>query len=345
MHDFKTSLFACCSLGLLLNMWSCKVERTNSGTISLSPVNGIYIDSVKTQSSDRTYAICIYDKAGLRVEPTQKRYTSEGKDNYLETIRYGEMVEYLGETQEVEKERTIYMKVRLQDDQEGWAFEYAFEKDADRGAMIKASPLYRRPDLMTLRDDTLKPGEIVAVIQRQGDWLQVSGRNKGKKGWIQVRDNVSLREKDVYIALLFHKAKEAPESVRSEKLSNVLEDQQASGSLLKYLVEQALSDFQTLHPDTLEAVTQKIAPKPVRQAQKTATKELEITETQVELRAMPDLASGSLVGTLDEGTVCQILQQGQKDRVGNREDYWYEIEHKGQAGWVFGSQTSLKEIY
>ncbi len=323
------------------------MERTNGSAMGLNPVNGIYIDSIKVETPGKIYAICIYDKAGLRVEPSQKRYTSEGKENYLETVRYGEMVEFLGEVQEVEKERTVYMKVRLQDQKEGWAFEYAFEKDAQRGAMIKASPLYRRPDLMTLRDDTLKPGEIVAVIQRQGDWLQVSGRNKGKKGWIQVRDNVSLREKDVYIALLFHKANESPDAIRAERLSNVLEDQQAAGSLLRELVQETLENYRQTHPDIPLTDEEPVEPEIGLHKRETATplivSQLEITDTIVDLHALPVTRPDQILGQLNEGAVCQILQQGQREKVGEAEDYWYEIEHQGQAGWVFGSQTSLRQ--
>jgi SH3-like domain-containing protein len=357
MRKFQSSLIACCSLGLLVSLWSCQVDKPNATSIGLRPVNGIYVDTVQAPDANASYAICIYDKAGLRKEPTQRRYNSEGKENYMETIRYGEIVEYLGETEIVERERTTYIKVRLQDDQEGWAFEYAFEQNAQRGAMIQSSPLYRRPDLMTLRDDTLKPGEIVAVIQRQGDWLQVSGRNKGKKGWIQVRDNVSLREKDVYIALLYHKAKEPPESTRVERLSNVLDDPQASGSLLKGLVEQNLTVLKEKQAkekeeseNTAKAEESVMHQKPNEGGEKneltdaSAQEKLQITAPEVSIHSSPEEAENpaSVLGVLVQGSVCNVLQQGERTTFGNADDYWYQVEHQGKEGWVFGSQTSLR---
>ena len=354
MRKFQSSLIACCSLGLLFSFWSCQVDKPNGTPIGLRPVNGIYVDTLQASAADTSYAICIYDKAGLRKEPTTRRYTSEGKENYLETIRYGEIVEYLGETKVVERERTTYIRVRLQDDQEGWTFEYAFEQNAQRGTMIQSSPLYRRPDLMTLRDDTLKPGEIVAVIQRQGDWLHVSGRNKGKKGWIQVRDNVSLREKDVYIALLYHKAKESPEAVRIERLSNVLNDPQASGSLLKDLVEQNLNLVKEKEAKEKEEAdnTAKAEESVLNQqkheknelAQEAASEKLQITAPEVSIHSSPEEAENpeSVLGILVQGSVCNVLQQGKRTTFGNADDYWYQVEHQGQEGWVFGSQTSLR---
>lgn len=189
----------------------------------------------------QSIAICVWSEAGLREEAGRKKLTKDGKNNYLVTIIYGERVEMLGEEQEVEGRN--YMKVRLQDAQEGWVHDYLFEKNAQRAAMTDDAEIYRRPDFMTLRDDQFKRGEIVAVIEKQGDWIHVSGREKKKKGWIKQGNNMSMATRDVEVALRYYMAMEdnSP-SGRRDKLIVISEDTSLEGSILMGLVDEALLD-------------------------------------------------------------------------------------------------------
>ncbi|MEL6649847.1 MAG: SH3 domain-containing protein, partial [Bacteroidota bacterium] len=216
--------------------------------------------------------------------------------------------------------------------------------------MIKPSPLYRRPDLMTLRNDTLKAGEIVAVIERQGDWLHVSGRNKDKKGWIQVGNNVSLREKDVYIALLWYKARTSKRRLRPGKVANVLHDPAIAGSLLKDLVE---TDYNQNYKALLETEEADVPsedesdPSPVDSVSASATsgaEQLLITDQNVRVHSSPDSQTDNIVTELEEGTVCVVLARGQRAEVAETEDYWYKVDHQGQEGWVFGHYTSKRVL-
>ncbi|MEO0473505.1 MAG: hypothetical protein AAF206_28085 [Bacteroidota bacterium] len=232
---------------MLMNGCGCQGDSRNV------PRKRIFRDDGSANKVDSTslpLAICIYDKAGLRVEPNRRRYTKDGLENYITTVRYGEQVEMTGRDTVFEKGMKKYMFIRLKDGQEGWVQDYAFEKDAERGVMTGFAPLYRRPDMMTLRNDTLKTGDIIAVMEIQDKWLHVSWRNKWKKGWIQIDDNVSLRSQDVLLALLYHKAMQSPEDQQLEQLQNILNDDQLTGSLLRGLVEE---EIQTLNQDSAEA--------------------------------------------------------------------------------------------
>ncbi len=53
--------------------------------------------------------------------------------------------------------------------------------------------------------------------------------------------------------------------------------------------------------------------------------------------------TGTVVFTLNDGNVCNILEKGDKQSIGTVTDYWYLISFKNQKGWVFGSQTSIKQ--
>ena len=53
--------------------------------------------------------------------------------------------------------------------------------------------------------------------------------------------------------------------------------------------------------------------------------------------------TGDVVFTLDAGTICKVLERGEEQTIRENTDYWYKIEYNGKTGWVFGSQTSIKQ--
>lgn len=68
---------------------------------------------------------------------------------------------------------------------------------------------------------------------------------------------------------------------------------------------------------------------------------LTIKGNQIWIRQKPSV--GKVVMKLDEGTKCKILEKGKKETINDETDFWYFIEYKGKQGWVFGSQTDIKE--
>lgn len=52
-------------------------------------------------------------------------------------------------------------------------------------------------------------------------------------------------------------------------------------------------------------------------------------------------ATGEVVMKLNEGDRCEIISRGYQEIIRGMNDYWYEIEFKGNTGWVFGAQTSI----
>lgn len=52
---------------------------------------------------------------------------------------------------------------------------------------------------------------------------------------------------------------------------------------------------------------------------------------------------GEVVFTLDEGSLCYVLEKGEEQTIRGNKDFWYKIEYEGKIGWVFGSQTSIKQ--
>lgn len=68
---------------------------------------------------------------------------------------------------------------------------------------------------------------------------------------------------------------------------------------------------------------------------------LTIEGTNIWIREYP--TTGDIIMKLNEGDVCDVLKKDKKEKLGGITDYWYKIKFNNQIGWVFGSQTSIKQ--
>lgn len=71
-----------------------------------------------------------------------------------------------------------------------------------------------------------------------------------------------------------------------------------------------------------------------------STEHLIIHGKDIWVRSEP--ATGVVVMKLNEGDKCSIIAKGFFEIIRGEADYWYKIEFNGKQGWVFGSQTSVK---
>lgn len=54
--------------------------------------------------------------------------------------------------------------------------------------------------------------------------------------------------------------------------------------------------------------------------------------------------TGNVIMRLNNGNECYVLEKGEKQTIRGNTDYWYKIEYQKKEGWVFGSQTSIKQL-
>jgi len=54
-------------------------------------------------------------------------------------------------------------------------------------------------------------------------------------------------------------------------------------------------------------------------------------------------SKGDVIMKLKNGTECIILEKGITKKINGSSDFWYKISCNGKEGWVFGSQTSIKQ--
>lgn len=66
-----------------------------------------------------------------------------------------------------------------------------------------------------------------------------------------------------------------------------------------------------------------------------------IEGTDIWIRETP--STGEVVMKLNTGDECEILHKGKSETIRGNFDYWYKIRFNRNVGWVFGSQTSIKQ--
>ena len=306
----------------------CQGNNVSTPDLSMEDIS-VPVDSSEIPRDK--VAICVWEVAGLRAEPGKHSLTADKKNNYLLGIIYGEEVEMLGEEKEMKDEGRTYMKVRLKDGEEGWVHDYLFEKNAKLAAVSGAMELYRRPDMMTLKDDKLLPGEIVVTMEQQGEWLHISGREKKKKGWIRIgSDGLTFQTRDVKLALLYYKAlQEKTADARNEKLNSILKDKYFSESVLLELIENTVKNG--IAEDTKREMNSITSPK---------SRELYITSTEAQIYSTPDTTSA--VKALKKGDICEVLGKGEQAEIKDMNDYWYRVKHEDKEGWIYGYYTSMR---
>ncbi|MEM7373081.1 MAG: GW dipeptide domain-containing protein [Bacteroidota bacterium] len=332
------------ALLLVTGGWYACSVNSQAETPKFEPLTELPSQEPDGISRDQA-ATCVWPFAGLRQEPGIHEKTKDGENNYIIPIVYGERVELLDETVEIEKENRTYMKVRLKDGEIGWVHEYLFERYAILAAITNEVEIYRRPDLMTLREDKLEKGEIIVVIEDSmsltyKDWLHVSNREKKKKGWIRRANVLSFSQDDVQLALRYHIAKQAKDlDVKKTRLEEILSDESFKESQLLDMVQEELKtvDDQLLPKSSSREQSASHA----RQAMQN---HLQITEASAPVYHSPDSNSESKITELKAGDVCVVLEVGDKVQVGRNNDYWYKVQHEENEGWIHGSYTSRKTV-
>lgn len=68
---------------------------------------------------------------------------------------------------------------------------------------------------------------------------------------------------------------------------------------------------------------------------------LTIEGNNIWIRSEP--ITGNVEFKLNNGNICHVLKKGKKQSIGTATDYWYLISFNNKKGWVFGSQTSIKQ--
>lgn len=142
-------------------------------------------------------AVCVWDGASVR-----KGHSANSE--WITSLSLGEKVTWLGiEQPDSAKPDRSYYKVMLSDSTVGWSSEYVIAQ-GEPGVVVTETPVFKRPDLITMTQTTLQPMSFVAVIESDGEWVRIVGNQNKPKGWIKL-DSISLQESDVAVGVIYTK--------------------------------------------------------------------------------------------------------------------------------------------
>jgi hypothetical protein len=187
----------------------------------------------KSDSVERIPAVCISTGTPLREEPRK-----EGK--WISSLLLGEKMTYLSEMKaDSANPQQEYYRVELSDGKIAWSRSYGILLNATPAAIIRATPVYKRPDMVTKTDKSFRIVEFVAVVNAKEDWVEVVGAEKRKTGWIK-KESISTDPEEVAVATLAEKdLLDKTGVIQYAKLSAFLESLPNGNTLLaRYLQDQ-----------------------------------------------------------------------------------------------------------
>lgn len=68
---------------------------------------------------------------------------------------------------------------------------------------------------------------------------------------------------------------------------------------------------------------------------------LEIIGKNIWIRSEP--TTGAVIMKLNTGNKCKLIEKGKQETIKDNTDFWYKISFNDKIGWVFGTQTNIKQ--
>lgn len=211
------------SSALLLLTSNCSKknnELSSKQFTSTAPKDSNIAESFNNNSNNSSISIvCIWDGILVRESPSKN-------SKQLSSLSLGETVIYLDTSYiDITYKKREYFKISLSDGKQGWVPSYGVLKNAFAAVLKTNASLFKRPDPLTITDIRLSPMEFIAITTKINDWVEVTGEQKRKVGWIK-KDAITTNKEDIAMAILINK-----------KLA--LKDGLSSGDKLKALLTEA----------------------------------------------------------------------------------------------------------
>ena len=94
----------------------------------------------------------------------------------------------------------------LSDGSTGWADQELFGMGGNLAVATADLPLYKRPDLATMQGKNFTKGDLIIIKPAKNGWQEAVGFEKKKEGWIQENTNISTKQEDVLVCMLYRRA-------------------------------------------------------------------------------------------------------------------------------------------
>jgi hypothetical protein len=220
MRNVCYYFFVCCVTLVISCQKTADQEQVNSG----SPPKNIP-------------SVCIWDNAWVLTMPSYK-------SSKFTTLSLGEKVSWQGITvTDSANNNREFLRIILQDSTEGWVRSTNIVTNAVPAAITDTVCLYERPDLVTIKEETLDPMDIIAVVREQHNWLEIMGNRGESKGWIQNK-NLTYNNVDLAVALQYSRIKHIKNGQEmKEKIYEIIENIAFENSLFMIKLRRIVVDI------------------------------------------------------------------------------------------------------
>ncbi|MEM8886632.1 MAG: hypothetical protein AAGD28_01520 [Bacteroidota bacterium] len=136
----------------------------------------------------RTSLSCAWSSTHLYAGPGRK-YRRKAR------IKFGEVVERLGQKAYNSADRKKYIEVKTTDGESGWIYDYHFVNNGLTAIVQERSRIYPEPRSRTASTgDYFRAGEMVIRANVSGDWIELYSEDKKIRGWVKGRDRISAQQ-------------------------------------------------------------------------------------------------------------------------------------------------------
>jgi hypothetical protein len=194
-------------------------------------------------------AVCLFDGLSIWAGPTTKK----GYLNY--EIKKGEAITWLGKSakEEDDDREREFLNIRLTDGTEGWALAAFIAVDAEPATLLEQASIYSKNNLISKTDLHYEPMDIVAVLEKQDEWIKVRGAYNRPEYWIKP-GNLSYAEVDIAVAYQYLKAQEEKDDTakKDRLISDILEEEAFTDSIFIPKVQAEVQEIMDAEAKALE---------------------------------------------------------------------------------------------
>jgi hypothetical protein len=149
-------------------------------------------------ASEKKQTVCIWNGVPVRETPSK-----DGK--WVSSISLGETVTFLGKVaiDSLDKNRE-YLYVELSDGKVAWANSYGLIVDGKIAVLKEDAPIYKRPDLLTITEESFDKMDVLAIEETKDEWIKVIGEKKKLLGWIK-NNTVTESKEDIAFSIMVSK--------------------------------------------------------------------------------------------------------------------------------------------
>lgn len=128
------------------------------------------------------------------------RDSAARSSKWLTSLKLGETVYFKNSTKtDSSYKNREYLLCELSDGTLGWVPSYGIVKKSRPAAVIKNTPVYLRPDLLTITEKYLPAMEFICITREKDEWVEIITSKKKTRGWI-LKENITFNKKNIAFA-------------------------------------------------------------------------------------------------------------------------------------------------